>query len=455
MKWFVILLCAGSFLALLPVNRLPAGVSTSLWTLLGFLALQQGPLGAYFALISWAHWPGYVKGFEVAGLDLLAFGFLLRHWSAKLPIFPILPAMAVYIAIVIGCAMVANEPQAGLFYAWQLGRVFLIGYAVYRGVASDERAGPAIFNGTAIALLVILYGAIWDSVIGGRLQTGGAFGHQNMLGMMTHFVSLPALLVVLAGGSNGFIAMAALSGPLAAWLTVSRATLGIVAIGYAVTLALSLLRRWTGRKMLVVAAGMICVAPLAPATIGSFEIRLARDQAVDQTGIEDEREVFERVAALMLSEHPFGIGPNHYVRAANMDGYAVRGGVIPTEGSRGAHVHNVYWLVAAETGYLGLIAFVVLLLIPLVQAFRVGWRHRNDRLGDLLLGLGMSLLAIYVHSMYEWLLVTFQMQYMLTTTAGLIAGLAYRLRRSETSKQRTPPRKPLSQENIPNVSIYK
>ena len=147
--------------------------------------------------------------------------------------------------------------------------------------------------------------------------------------------------------------------------------------------------------------------------------------------------MFERVAALMLAEHPLGVGPNHYVRAANFDSYAERAGVIPTEGSRSAHVHNVYWLVAAETGYLGLIAFVILLAIPLVQAFRSGLRHRRDPRTDLLLGLGLALIAVYVHSLYEWLLVTFQMQYMLGVTAGLIAGLSYQLKGTPAPRERS------------------
>ena len=41
-----------------------------------------------------------------------------------------------------------------------------------------------------------------------------------------------------------------------------------------------------------------------------------------------------------------------------LEGYAQKAGVLPN--SRASIVHNSYWLAAVETGYLGLVAFVLL-----------------------------------------------------------------------------------------------
>ena len=49
------------------------------------------------------------------------------------------------------------------------------------------------------------------------------------------------------------------------------------------------------------------------------------------------------------------------------------------------------WLVLAETGYIGLVAFVAFLVPPLIAAFRCGFRHRTEPKGELLLGLGVAL----------------------------------------------------------------
>ena len=96
-------------------------------------------------------------------------------------------------------------------------------------------------------------------------------------------------------------------------------------------------------------------------------------------------------------------------------------------GRNSAHVHNVYYLVAAETGYIGLITYVLILLQPLIVAFRCSWRSPSDQRGDILLGLGMSLLVVYIHSFFEWIFITFSAQYMFALNAGLIAGLATEL----------------------------
>ena len=47
--------------------------------------------------------------------------------------------------------------------------------------------------------------------------------------------------------------------------------------------------------------------------------------------------------------------------------------------------------------------------------------------GDLLLGLGVALLTVYIHSYFEWIFFTTYVQYMFAITVGLVAGLAQQL----------------------------
>jgi O-antigen ligase len=140
---------------------------------------------------------------------------------------------------------------------------------------------------------------------------------------------------------------------------------------------------------------------------------------------DDERVALESAAAAMVSDHPWGVGANHFVFVANAHGYFERAGVLWN--SYAANVHNMYWLVTAETGYLGLVTLLFLLFRPLCAALICGWRYRGDERGDLLLGLGVALLVVYIHSSLEWILVSFEPQYLLSIEIGLVGGLAQQL----------------------------
>jgi O-antigen ligase len=136
--------------------------------------------------------------------------------------------------------------------------------------------------------------------------------------------------------------------------------------------------------------------------------------------------MFKEAAADMLADHPMGVGANHFNMVANVGGYFTRVGELWGPG-RASNVHNVYWLVAAETGYIGLITFVAFILTPMIAALRCGLRHRTEPRGDLLLGLGVALLVVYVHSFEEWIFVVNETQYLLAIIFGLVAGLTEQL----------------------------
>jgi O-antigen ligase len=120
-----------------------------------------------------------------------------------------------------------------------------------------------------------------------------------------------------------------------------------------------------------------------------------------------------------------GIGANNFFVAAATRGYFERANV--TVLSRNLIPHNAYWTAAAETGYMGLLALMTLLIRPLQLAFFCGWRNRNDRGGDLLLGLATSFLIVCIHSYFEWNFFLDQIQYVFAIDLGLIAGLTGQL----------------------------
>jgi O-antigen ligase len=422
-KWIALLAAVGAVIPFAGWLRRHPGETLKVWMLVGFLPFGIGAIHLYMAAISWPGWPGYAVGTEISILDLLAISLLLSLEPTGRPL-PFRWPMLFYFVAVLMSIFQTEVPMASVFYAWQIARVFLVYAAVAKGCGRDQRVVAAVLTGMAIGLTFEAGHAMYQHFHLGVPQPGGSFGHQNFLGLVTHFVVFPWLALLLAGQRGLLPFVGPLAGLLIAVLTVSRATIGLAAGGYVIMFMLSALRRWTPRKALFAVAGVATVGILIPVVLSSFAARFARDPISDGY---DERAAFTRAAKMMIADNPFGIGPNNYVVIANTQEYNSRAGVASIVGSDSANVHNVYLLVAAESGIAGLITFVLVLLQPLVVAFRCGWRARGDIRGDLLLGLGLSLLIVYIHSYFEWIFITFAPQYMFALDAGMVAGLAMQL----------------------------
>jgi O-antigen ligase len=423
-KWVGLIMVLAAILPLSNWLRQNPRDAPKLWMLMGFLPFALSFVHLNMAIISWLGWPGYIEGAEFSVLDGLAIAIYLSLPKARHPV-PFRFSMAFYFFATVLSATQASEPTAALFYSWQLARMFLVYATVAKGCA-DPRVPLAILRGMAVGLLVEIVVSSYQRFGLGVLQAPGTMSHQNLLGMVTHFAALPAFAVVLSGRSGRLLATAAIAGIAIDVLTTSRGALGFSLLGYATVFILSSLRKWTGRKRNVLMIGVLGALVIIPVAISSFDRRFSTQNEVMFSDY-DERAAFEKSAMLMLSDKPLGQGANHYVVAANLGGYNNRAGVVPVQGSEGANVHNVYFLVAAETGYLGLVTFVLMLLRPLTVALLCGWNNRGDQRGDLLIGLGVTLLIVYIHNFFEWIFVLLETQYMFAMDLGLVAGLATQL----------------------------
>jgi O-antigen ligase len=424
LKWAFFAIAVLSLLPLSAWLRQNSGQSPKIWVGIGILLYVVDPLHLYMAVVSWAYWPGFVKGIELTIIDLLCVSILFSTPRSRIS-SPFWIIAAAYLASVLISAFQAGVPEAALFYAWQLIRMFLVFYATTKACAQDERVAPALLKGMAIGICIELCVGIWQRFGIGAIQIWGTFGHQNALGMAINFAIFPLFALWLAGKRGWEFIIGPLAGAAIAIMTASRATIGLCAAGLALTFLISAVRHWTSRKGLFALTGLLLLALLVPAAIGVLDSRFAAQPLSDEY---DERAVFQSVALAILQDHPMGVGANNYVVAANTQGYNERAGVAPAPGSLNAHVHNVYLVAAAETGYIGLIAFVLLLAQPMFMAFLAGRRSRYGRAGDLLLGLGVSLLITSIHSFFEWILVTYHLQYFLAVQSGMIAGTVQRVR---------------------------
>jgi len=420
-KWAGLIIILAAIMPLSMWLRRNPHQAPKIWMLVGFLPFALVPLHLFMAAISWREWPGFVAGVEFSVLDSLALALYFSLPGVQRPL-PFTVSMALYFFAVLLATLQARIPMASLFYPWQLVRMFLVYAAVTRGVGADPRVAPALMKGMAAGLIMEAAVAIWQRFGLDVLQVVGTYSAQNQLGLISHFIIFPFFALLLTGPRGWLPPVVILSGIVIEALTVSRATLGIGGLGFATVMTISAVRQWTSRKMLVLLIGLGMTAISAPLVLSSF----AQRETVDSTAASDlSRESFERAGAMILSDYPLGIGSNQFLTIANVGGYYEKAGVPGNE--RISIVHNSYLLVVVETGYLGLIFFVFLLLRPLTTAFFCGWRSRGDQRGDLLLGLGVALLAVYIHGLFEWIFFDFQTQYLLVLNVGMVAGLAEQL----------------------------
>lgn len=391
--------------------------------MLPFLAASMPGFG--IGLITWAdEWIGFVYGLEVSIVDVLAFAALLSFSRGRIPFWCKLPLL-LYLATVLLSLFQADEPLAAFFGAWQFARMFLIMVVVARA-CHEPKVAIHILQGMALGMGAHLIAVLYQRYGLGLAQAHGLFIHQNTLGMTTHLVLFPSMALLLYGyRGTRWQLLTILATLLVVIFTASRAAVGFSALGIMLIYAILALAGLTKRKMLFALSAAIGIAIIAPIAVASFNKRFdAVPLSEDQY---DERAAFNRAAAFIVEDHPFGIGSNHYVHVAKNQGYSERGGVFPSEGNRNNIVHNAYWLATAETGYLGLVAFCLMLIVPLVTALRTGWRERSNAEGHLLLGFGVALFVVYLHSLYEWVIFAKEIQYLLFMTMGMVFGISLRM----------------------------
>jgi len=399
-------------------------IRPKVWFALGVAVWLATPYHLLFNMWpGWNMWPGYVKGLELSLADAIAMAMLFSGTHRKEPLrFKL--TFGLYLAVVVSSIAVSSVPAAATLYVWQLARMALLVAAIARSCA-DPRAPKALMAGLVVGLFYnSLFGL--SDYFKGSVQSGGMMGHQNLLGLMSHFVALPALALVLGGSREKWLWLGPIGGLIVVVVAGSRATFGLAIGAYVLMFLLSAMQGWSARKGAVSGLAMLALLVAAPLAVNSLTERFA---AEGNTGDYDERAAFERAARMMVDDHPFGVGANQYTLVANVEGYSQRAGVVWNSGSRGANVHNIFYLFAAETGWLGAAAFILLLLNAGLLAFRYSWKRRWDEQSQLLLGLGVAIATVSVHSMFEWIMVTYTAQYLLAVDLGLIAGLSTQVKR--------------------------
>lgn len=385
---------------------------------IGLTPFLIAPFHLYAAPISWAYWQGPVKGVEVTLLDAIAIAVLFVTRPVRFPRGPKIGLGVIGIAVLIS-SLAAGTLFPCFFYAWQLARAALLTVAVARLTASSKEAPVAILTGVGAGVVAAALSATWAH-LHGAVQTGGFLGHQNTLGIISHFASIPAFALLLAKRRTGLALVILAAEVLILYAGGSRGTIGLFAIGMVICAGLSLRHRKSGRKAAILAGFAVLGLVAAPVMLAAIE-RRPQDEIASSNA---EREAFKAAARLIIADHPLGIGADRYVLVANIGGYSDKAGVPWNNTEREAPVHNSWLLITAELGYLGLIGFLILVGSCAVYGIRALSRIEHGERADLLVGITTALIVVALHSCFEWITMTYLVHYFFAMAAGMLFGLA-------------------------------
>ncbi len=181
-------------------------------------------------------------------------------------------------------------------------------------------------------------------------------------------------------------------------------------LGLAAGIGMLVLLNWR-RKKRVVALGLVAVL------FSGFFIYLGRHSLYDVLHLSDvasrDRLTMWRTALAMIQDKPLGgLGYNTFM--ANYNRYIADPAAWP------AYAHNCYLQITAETGLIGLAAFMGFLFCFFKTCFRAAWIAQDV----FLMGLFAGLIAFLLQSIFDTNLYAVRQAVLFWTLAGLAVGLS-------------------------------
>lgn len=308
----------------------------------------------------------------------------------------------------------------------------LLLFAVISGEAHVSRIRDHLMMGLALGLIYQSF-FVAAAKLSGVVRSGGTFASPNMLGMVVELSVVTLIGAVLAGNKSKLTYLGAVAGLICAAGTGSRATLAFAVSAIGALLFISLIRRSTPGKLKILSITVLGLAITSPIAIETLNDRF---KGSTMAAPDETRLAFEDAARSMAADYPIGVGANMFVWVSIHEEYAANAGVSWMAQDRSKPVHNAYLLARTETGWHGEFALILMLVIPMLAAFRTAFCDRRIMSGELALGCGCALLAHIVHNNWEFDFHSSGVQTILFINIGIIASL-WRLARISKKRGKT------------------
>jgi hypothetical protein len=358
---------------------------------------------------------GHTKGYHFYFNHLLAIALIIAKWREDRRAFRWLPPglgwFLLYCAVSLISIVNAPDKNLALMAAHKTIFASVLMIATFNTLRTEDDF-KFFLEVMVVSMAWELFVCLKMKYLAHMYQVHGTFEHQNPLAMYAILIGMVFLSTGLGPkfkGANwlifGFGTCA-----IIVQCTLSRGALAMLAAGTMGVIGLSLGEKPTARRLLVTATmGVVGAVGL----VLSLDTIISRFHDRGNQASAELREVMKDACREMVHDYPQGIGWNNYALVINPP---FRYAEIYYDWERSRHmkpnytkangvVESHYYLLIAENGYLGLYAWLGVLLVALWRNFRAYLFFGYSFLRCLSLGIFMGCLLNYAQSTLERVLV--------------------------------------------------
>jgi len=455
-KWKIAFFVATGIIGLILGTKSPVRV---LLCILAFLV----PFNLSKGLVSRPEYSGYTNSVSISPSDILVLillGLLLAKAAlhqANIHIPSIIVSALAWLVLSSLSLLAAQDNQAVVFQLINMSKMVLLCLAIAGSVTNDLDL-TFVITGLMLSMVFQSFVGIYQGVTGHPLglqilteisevrqqdlsvglvsRVQGMLGAPTILGMYLS-TGVPLALALLFSRTRRYVkVLAGVTLCLLGWaliFSLTRAAWGNFLVSICLVIVLAVRRKRISIKAAIVITGATALVLLGVALIGTDLIR-SRLIGTDRGSAHGRITQARGALAIMRDNPAVGIGLNNYTLVSpryDQEDAAAWNYYAPI-------VHNAFLLIGAETGFLGLGAFVVFLVILLIQAWRIIANAPSDIVWVTGVGILGGLAALIIHSLVGYgLLGSSQIFKQFWLLAGLAAALMQRVGHERHDIRRT------------------
>lgn len=366
-------------------------------------------------LISQENYRGDSRGIEITTVDLilLALRFALPRTREKPATRHVLVRSFFFLCVLLSFKDTPDVLKSA-FSLWKLTRMYMA-FDTMVVAFLDVQLVAAATRGLAFGVLWQGWLVLWQKYAQHAIRTMGAMPHPNSLAMIVNLVAPTAFALWLSGRARPYAPLVVGAAGISTIASLSRGGMMMFVFATGLGALAAFARGFEARKLKIIGALFFAAALVLARSIDTIIERFTTAPKES----EEARVLFNRAAKMMAEDHPFGVGINMYSYVLDHGGYADRLSIEP--GDRNGIAHHIYWLTAAELGYIGAVAYVLVIASVLVSTMRLAMR--SGLRGDIGVGLTLGLTTMTLQGTAEWIARQTPMAYAFWTFAAMASAL--------------------------------